>query len=84
MTFGSRPGSQTLELGVEVDGQVLKAGRYKVSAGGNTLTVTNKGSGSKGSFEVVMVLERIVPGTLLTVRLTRPNPSSPMLKRGRR
>ena len=27
MTFGSRPDSQTLELGAEVDGQVLGAGR---------------------------------------------------------
>ena len=32
-----------------------------VSADGKTLTVTNKGSGSKGPFEVVMVLERVVP-----------------------
>jgi hypothetical protein len=44
-----------------VDGQVLRAGRYKVSADGKTLTVTNKGSGLKGPFEVVMVLERVVP-----------------------
>ena len=62
MTFGSRPDPQTLELGSEVDGQVLVAGRYKVSADGKTLTVTNKGSGPKGGpFEVVMVLERVVP-----------------------
>jgi hypothetical protein len=40
---------------------VLQAGRYKVSADGKTLTVTNKGSGLKGPFEVVMVLERVVP-----------------------
>jgi hypothetical protein len=44
-----------------VDGQVLGAGRYEVSADGKTLTVTNKGSGPKGPFEVVMVLERVVP-----------------------
>lgn len=61
MTFGSRPDPQTLELGSEVDGQVLGAGRYEVSADGKTLTVTNKGSGPKGPFEVVMVLERVVP-----------------------
>jgi len=60
MTFGSRPDPQTLELGSDVDGQVLVAGRYKVSADGKTLTVTNKGSGPKGGpFEVVMVLERV-------------------------
>jgi hypothetical protein len=61
MTFGSRRDPQTLELGAEVDGQVLRAGRYEVSADGNTLTVTNKGSGPRGPFEVVMVLERVVP-----------------------
>ena len=61
MTFGSRPDPQTLELGSQVDGQVLGAGRYKVSADGKTLTVTNKGSGPKGPFEVVMVLERVDP-----------------------
>jgi len=61
MTFGSRPDPQTLELGAEVDGQVLRAGRYEVSADGNTLIVTNKGTGLKGPFEVVMVLERVVP-----------------------
>ena len=60
MTFGSKPDPQTLELGEEVDGQVLSAGRYQVSADGNTLTVTNKGTGPKGGpFEVVMVLERV-------------------------
>jgi hypothetical protein len=62
MTFGSRPDPQTLELGSDVDGQVLVAGRYKVSADGKTLTDTNKGNGPKGGpFEVVMVLERVVP-----------------------
>jgi hypothetical protein len=60
MTFGSRRDPQTLELGAEVDGQVLRAGRYEVSADGKTLTVTNKGSGPRGPFEVVMVLERVV------------------------
>jgi hypothetical protein len=59
MTFGSRPDPQTLELGSEVDGQVCGAGRYEVSADGKTLTVTNKGTGLKGPFEVVMVLERV-------------------------
>ena len=61
ITFGSRPDPQTLELGAEVDGQVLRAGRYTVSADGTTLTVTNKGTGLNGPFEVVMVLERVVP-----------------------
>ena len=61
MTFGSRPDPQTLELGAEVDGRVLSAGRYQVSPDGGTLTVTNKGTGLKGPFEVVMVLERVVP-----------------------
>ena len=61
VTFGSRLDHQTLELGSEVDGQVLVAGRYQVSADGKTLTVTNKGSGPNGPFEVVMVLERVVP-----------------------
>ena len=60
MTFGSKPDPQTLELGSEVDGQVLGAGQYKVSADGKTLTVTNKGTGLKGPFEVVMVMERVV------------------------
>ena len=59
MSFGSRPDPQTLELGTEADGQVLGAGRYEVSADGTTLTVTNKGIGLKGPFEVVMVLERV-------------------------
>jgi hypothetical protein len=60
ITFGSKPDPQTLELGAEVDGQVLSAGRYTVSADGKTLTVTNKGTGLKGPFEVVMVMERVV------------------------
>ena len=60
MTFGNRPDPQTLELGSEVDGQVLGAGRYQVSPDGRTLTVTNKGTGLNGPFEVVMVLERVV------------------------
>ena len=60
ITFGSKPDRQTLELGAEVDGQVLIAGRYEVSADGKTLTVTNKGTGPKGGpFEVVMVMERV-------------------------
>jgi hypothetical protein len=61
VTFGSCPDPRTLEFGEEVDGQVLRAGQYKVSADGKTLTVTNKGSGPRGPFEVVMVLERVVP-----------------------
>jgi len=61
MTFGSRPDPQTLELGADVDGQVITAGRYEVSADRKTLTVTNRGNGTKGPFEVVMVLERVVP-----------------------
>ena len=38
---------------------MLVAGKYQVSAHGKTLTVTNKGIGAKGPFEVVMVLERV-------------------------
>jgi hypothetical protein len=59
--FGSRSDSQTLEIGAEVDGTVLNAGTYKVSADGKTLTVTNQGSGPKGPYRVVMVFERAVP-----------------------
>ena len=44
-----------------MDGNVLGAGTYKVSADGQTLTVTNKGVGLKGPFEVVVVFERVVP-----------------------
>ena len=42
-----------------VDGGLFTAGRYEVSPDGKTLTVTNKGIGLKGPFEVVMVLERV-------------------------
>lgn len=59
-TFSSRPDPQTLELGSQVDGQVLGAGRYQLSPDGRTLTVTNTGTGTNGPFEVVMVLERVV------------------------
>lgn len=62
-TFGSRLDPQTLELGTEAHGQVLRSGHYRVSADGQTLTVTSTGSGPKGPFEVVMVLERVVPDT---------------------
>ena len=62
MTYGNRPDPQTLELGAEADGRVITAGRYEVSPDGKTLTVTNKGIGLKGPFEVVMVLERVVSG----------------------
>jgi hypothetical protein len=61
VAFGSRSDSQTLEIGAEVDGRVLSAGTYKVSADGKTLTVTNEGVGPKGPYKVVMVLERAIP-----------------------
>lgn len=61
MSYGSRTDPQTLEIGAEADGQVLGAGTYKVSPDGTTLTVTNKGTGLKGPFEVVVVFERVVP-----------------------
>lgn len=61
MSYGSRPDPQTLEIGAEADGKVLGAGTYKVSPDGTTLTVTNKGMGLKGPFEVVVVFERVVP-----------------------
>ena len=61
VAFGSRSDSRTREIGAEVDGKVLGAGTYKVSADGKTLTVTNEGVGLKGPYKVVMVLERVVP-----------------------
>ena len=82
MTFGSRPDPQSLELGAEADGQVLGAGMYKVSADGKTLTVTNKGSGPKGPFEVVMVLERR-PGSRRTCSIDAAEPTGAMKRRWR-
>ena len=61
VAFGSRSDSQTLEIGAEVDGKVVSAGTYKVSADGNTLTATNEGTGLKGPYKVVWVFERDVP-----------------------
>jgi hypothetical protein len=61
VAFGSRSDSQTLEIGAEVDGKVLNAGTFKVSADGKTLTATNEGVGLKGPYKVVMVFERVVP-----------------------
>jgi hypothetical protein len=61
VAFGSRPDSQTLEIGAEVDGKVLSAGTYKVSLDGKTLTATNEGVGPKGPYKVVWVFERVVP-----------------------
>jgi hypothetical protein len=61
VAFGSRSDSQTLEIGAEVDGKVLSAGTYKVSADGKTLTATNEGVGLRGPYKVVWVFERVVP-----------------------
>jgi hypothetical protein len=61
VAFGNRPDPQTLELGTEVEGRVLGAGTFKVSADGKTLTATNEGIGLKGPFKVVAVFERVVP-----------------------
>ena len=61
VAFGSRSDSQTLEIGAEVDGKVLSAGTYKVSADGKTLTATTEGVGLKGPYKVVWVFERVVP-----------------------
>ena len=61
VAFGSRSDSQTLEIGAEVDGKVLSAGTYKVSADGKTLTATNEGVGPKGPYKSVWVFERVVP-----------------------
>ena len=61
VTFGSRADSQTLEIGAEVDGKMLSAATYKVSADGKTLTATNEGVGLKGPYKVVWVFERVVP-----------------------
>ena len=76
MTFGSLPDPQTLELGAEADGQVLRAGRYKVSADGRRSLSRTKAAESRGPFEVVMVLERVVPDV--------PTLTRPILKRGGR
>ena len=61
VAFGSRSDPQTLEIGAEVDGKVLSAATYKVSADGKTLTATNEGVGLKGPYKVVWVFERVVP-----------------------
>jgi hypothetical protein len=61
VAFGSRSDSQTLEIGAEVDGTVLSAGTYKVSADGKTLIATNQGVGPKGPYKSVWVFERVVP-----------------------
>jgi hypothetical protein len=58
VAFGSRSDSETLETGAEVDGRVLSAGTYKVSADGKTLTATNEGVGPKGPYKSVWVFER--------------------------
>lgn len=67
VTFGGCPDSHTLEVGAEIDGKVLGAGTYKVSADGNTMTVTNEGIGLKGPFTVITVFERVVPDPYLPV-----------------
>jgi hypothetical protein len=61
MAFGSRPDSQTLEVGAEVDGKMLGAGTYKVSPDGRSMTVTTEGMSLKGPFKVTAVFERVVP-----------------------
>jgi len=65
VAFGSRSDSQTLEVGAEVDGRVLSAATYKVSADGKTLTATNEGVGLKGPYKNVWVFERVVPDPYL-------------------
>jgi hypothetical protein len=60
VAFGSCPDSQTLEIGSEVDGKVLSAGTFKVSADGKTLTATNEGVGLKGPYKNVWVFKRVV------------------------
>ena len=61
LAFGQHLDSRTLEAGVEVDGQRLGGGRYRVSEDGNTLTVTAEGMGLKGPFKTVATFERVVP-----------------------
>ena len=61
VAFGSRSDSQTLEIGAEVDGKVLSARTFRVSADGKTLTATTEGVGPKGPYKSVWVLERVVP-----------------------
>ena len=50
---------------------MLRAGTYKVSADGKTLTVTNKGGGLKGPYEVVMGVRAGRPGSLLARSMLR-------------
>jgi len=61
VAFGSRSDPQTLEIGTEVDGKVLSAGTFKVSADGKTLTAINEGVGPKGPYKSVWIFERVVP-----------------------
>ena len=65
MAFGSRPDSQTIEAGAEVDGNILGKGTYRVSDDGKTLTATTEGMGLKGPFKVVAVFDRVVPDPYL-------------------
>src|SRR4030095_16394365 len=61
MQLGRRPDSHTLEAGAEVDGKSIGQGTYRVSADGQTLTVTTEGMGLKGPFKVSAVFARVVP-----------------------
>ena len=59
LAFGQHLDARTLEAGVEVDGQRLGGGSYRVSEDGNTLTVTAEGMGAKGPFKTVATFERV-------------------------
>jgi len=59
LAFGQHLDARTLEAGVEVDGQRLGGGSYRVSEDGNTLTVTAEGLGLKGPFKTVATFERV-------------------------
>ena len=61
MSIGNRPDRWTIEGRVEVDGNTLGAGTYRVSEDGKTLTVTNEGMGQKGPFKLVATFDRVVP-----------------------
>lgn len=61
LAFGSRPDPQTIDMGAEVEGKMLRKGTFRVSDDGKTLTVTTEGTGLNGPFKVEAVFERVVP-----------------------
>ena len=80
MTFGSRPDPQTLELGAEVDGQVLGAGRYKVLRRWKDAHRHEQRQRTQGAFRSRDGARAGRPGSLLTARLTRSSRSRILLR----